>query len=219
MLTIDYINNDIKALTLRHTIADAKNLFSELIFTHIPVVENGVLYGLIAESDLLGYEDLDKTIEEIRYGLQVFFASDDVVWLDLLKIFSLNEANIIPVLNSKNEYLGYFELSDMLHYFSNTPFLQKLGNILIVSKNEVDFSISEIAQIVESNDAKLYGVIISGQDGDHVIVTVKLYSDNINDVIHTFRRYDYHIILGVNEDEYLNDLKQRSDYLQKYLNI
>ena len=42
MLTIDYINNDIKALTLRHTIADAKNLFSELIFTHIPVVENGV---------------------------------------------------------------------------------------------------------------------------------------------------------------------------------
>ena len=219
MLTIDYINNDIKALTLRHTIADAKNLFSELIFTHIPIVENGVFYGLIAESDLLGYEDLDKTIEEIRYGLQVFFTSDDVVWLDLLKLFSLSEANIIPVLNSKNEYLGYFELSDILHYFSHTPFLQELGNVLIVSKNEVDFSISEIAQIVESNDAKLYGVIVSGQEGDHVIVTVKLYSDNINDVIHTFRRYDYHIILGVNEDEYLNDLKQRSDYLQKYLNI
>jgi CBS domain-containing protein len=219
MLTIDYLNNDIKALTLHHTIADAKELFAELIFTHIPIVEKGVFYGLIAESDLFGYEDLDKTIEEICYGLQVFFTLDDVVWLDLLKMFSLNEANIIPVLNSKNEYLGYFELSDILHYFSNTPFLQELGNILIVSKNEVDFSISEIAQIVESNDSKLYGVIVSGKDGENVVITVKLYSDNINDVIHTFRRYDYHIILGVNEDEYINDLKQRSDYLQKYLNI
>ena len=219
MQTIDYLNNEVKALTLQHTIADAKNLFAELIFTHIPIVENGIFYGLIAESDLFGYEYLDKKIEEIRYGLQVFFVSDDIVWLDLLKIFSLNEANIIPVLNSKNEYLGYFELADMLHYFSNTPFLQKLGNILIISKNEVDFSISEVAQIVESNDAKLYGVLVSGNDRDRVIVTVKLFSDNINDVIHTFRRYDYHIILGVNEDEYLNDLKQRSDYLHKYLNI
>lgn len=219
MLTIDYLNNDIKPLTLHHTIADAKELFAELIFTHIPVVEDGIFYGLLSESDLFGYEDLKKTIEEIRYGLQVFFTTDDVVWLDLLKMFSLNEANIIPVLNSKNEYLGYFELADILHYFSNTPFLQELGNVLIVSKNEVDFSISEIAQIIESNDAKLYGVMISGRDKDDVILTIKMYSDNINDVIHTFRRYDYHIILGVNEDEYLHNLKQRSDYLQKYLNI
>jgi len=104
MLTIDYLNNDIKALTLSNTIADAKALFNELIFTHIPVVENGVFYGLIAESDLLGYDDLNKTLQEVRYGLQVFFAQEDVVWLDLLKIFSSNEANIIPVLNKKNTY-------------------------------------------------------------------------------------------------------------------
>ena len=219
MLTIDYLNNDVKALTLSNTIADAKALFNVLIFTHIPVVENGVFYGLIAESDLLGYEDLSKTMQDIRYGLQVFFAQDDVVWLDLLKVFSLNEANIIPVLNKKNEYIGYFELSDILHFLSNTPFLQELGTVLIVSKPASDYSISEIAQIVESNDAKLYGVFVSGRDANHVVLTVKLYSDNINDVIHTFRRYDYTIIIGINEDEYLNDLKQRSDYLQKYLNI
>ena len=219
MLTIDYLNNDVKALTLGNTIADAKALFNDLIFTHIPVVENGVFYGLIAESDLLGYEDLSKTMKDIRYGLQVFFAQDDVVWLDLLKVFSLNEANIIPVLNKKNEYIGYFELSDILHFLSNTPFLQELGTVLIVSKPASDYSISEIAQIVESNDAKLYGVFVSGRDANHVVLTVKLYSDNINDVIHTFRRYDYKIIIGINEDEYLNDLKQRSNYLQKYLNI
>jgi len=91
--------------------------------------------------------------------------------------------------------------------------------VLVVSKNKVNYSISEVAQIVESNDAKLYGVFVSGYKNDHVILTIKLYSDNVNDVIHTFRRYDYNIIIGVNQDEYLNNLKNRSDYLQKYLNI
>ena len=147
MLTIDYLNNDIKALTLSNTIADAKALFNELIFTHIPVVENGVFYGLIAESDLLGYDDLNKTLQEVRYGLQVFFAQEDVVWLDLLKIFSSNEANIIPVLNKKNTYIGYFELSDILHFLSNTPFLQELGNILIVSKHESDILLVKLLKL------------------------------------------------------------------------
>jgi len=219
MLTTEYITNDVKALTLSNTIADAKELFHDSIFTHIPVVEDNEFLGLIAESDLLAYDDTHKKLHEIRFSLASFFAYDDVVWLDLIKIFSLNEANVLPVLNKKNAYLGYYELADILHFLSNTPFLQELGNILIVSKNKLDYSISQIAQIVESNDAKLYGVFVSGNEGENIILTIKLYSDNINDVIHTFRRYDYHIILGVKEDEYLDDLKNRSDYLQKYLSI
>ncbi len=219
MLTTDYLSNDIKALTLSNTIADAKNIFSTLIFTHIPIVENGVFYGLVAESDLLGYDNDEKLISEIRYTLQAFFANDDLTWLDLLEIFSINEANIIPVLNKNNNYIGYYELSDILHFLSKTPFLQELGNVLVVSKNKTDYSISEIAQIVESNDAKLYGVILSGYNNNKAVLTIKLYSNNINDVIHTFRRYDYDIIIGVNNDEYLESLKQRSEYLQKYLNI
>ncbi len=219
MLITDYILNDIKALTLSNTIADAKKLFSELIFTHIPIVENGHLYGLIAESDLLGYEDDYKCINEIRFNLQSFFTYNDVVYLDLIKNFSLSEANILPVLSKNNKYLGYYELSDILHLLSSTPFLLEESNTLIVSKHKSDYSISEIAQIVESNDAKLYGIFVSGIEADQVIVILKIYSDNINDVIHTFRRYDYQIIVGINEDEYLDDLKRRSDYLQKYLNI
>jgi len=220
MLTIEYLSNDVKALSLSNSIADAKNLFQNLIFTHLPIVEEGVFYGLISESDLLGYDENDKKlIKDIRYSLQTFFVTEETFWLDTLEIFSVNQANIIPVLNKKNNYIGYYELADILQFLSNTPFLQEMGNVLVVSKNKVNYSISEVAQIVESNDAKLYGVFVSGYKNDHVILTIKLYSDNVNDVIHTFRRYDYNIIIGVNQDEYLNNLKNRSDYLQKYLNI
>jgi len=219
MLTTQYISQDVRALTLSNTIADAKKLFSELIFTHIPVVENGEFFGLISETDILAFDNTNKTINDIRFSLPSFFVYDETVWLDLIKIFSINDANIIPVLNKNNKYLGYYELSDILHLLSNTPFLQELGNVLVISKHNTAYSISEVSQIVESNSAKLHGVFVSGTENEDVILTVKLYCDNINNVIHTFRRYDYKIILGVKEDEYLDDLKNRSNYLQKYLSI
>ncbi len=41
----------------------------------------------------------------------------------------------------------------------------------------------------------------------------------MNEIIQSFRRYDYEIISEHFEDNYINTLKERSDYLDKYLNI
>ena len=41
----------------------------------------------------------------------------------------------------------------------------------------------------------------------------------INEIIQTFRRYNYEIISEHQEDAYIENLKERSDYLDKYLNI
>lgn len=78
---------------------------------------------------------------------------------------------------------------------------------------------SQIAQIVESNNAKLLGLFISKTEGDSVEITVKTTQSSLNDIIQTFRRYEYEIISEHQEDSYLQNLKDRSDYLDKYLNI
>ena len=41
----------------------------------------------------------------------------------------------------------------------------------------------------------------------------------LSDIIQTFRQYNYEIVSEHQEDIYLNQLKDRSDYLDKYLNI
>lgn len=215
----DYITTDIQALKLTSTIGEAKEIFKELTFTHLPVVDANNLYGLIAERDLLSFDDDAIKLENVQYMLHTFFVFEEDNWIDILKQYATNEANILPVLNTEKKYVGYLELIDILHFFNKTPFLQEQGTVLVISKNKNDYSVSEIAQIIESNDAKLFGVLISKIEGDDVELTIKVMSNNINDVIHTFRRYNYGIVLGIKEDEYLNDLKARSAYLQKYLNI
>ena len=41
----------------------------------------------------------------------------------------------------------------------------------------------------------------------------------MNEITQTFRRYGYVIISENEDDTYLTNLKERSDYLEKYLNI
>jgi len=43
--------------------------------------------------------------------------------------------------------------------------------------------------------------------------------DEINEVIQSFRRYNYKVITEHKDDYFLETLKERSDYLRKYLSI
>ncbi len=219
MQTTDYISKDIKALLPTDKVSKAQQLFKQLTFTHLPIVEDGCFLGLVAETDIQIIEGNEKQLSDFRYLYQPFFTHEKANWLELLKLFALNDTTILPVLNDAKKYIGYYELSDILHLFNNTPFLNESGSILVVSKDIQEYSFREIAQIVESNDTKLLGAFISKTEGDSIEVTIKLSDYDLNATIQTFRRYGYSILTDFQVDEYLNTLKERSDYLQKYLNM
>jgi hypothetical protein len=94
-----------------------------------------------------------------------------------------------------------------------------LGGIIIVEKGVLDFSMSQVVQIVESNQGKVLGIYISEATTDKIQVTIKLALGGLNEIIQTFRRYGFEIVSQHQEDAYIINLKERSDYLDKYLNI
>ena len=69
------------------------------------------------------------------------------MWLDVLEAFAKNSTNIMPVLNEQKQYLGYYELKDIIGLFNETPFFFETGGILVVEKGINDYSFSEISQI------------------------------------------------------------------------
>ncbi len=219
MQTSDYISKDVKALSPNDTIAKAQKLFEHLTFTHLPIVEDKIYLGSISEADVQIIDDSDKKITDFKYLYNTFFSFENTNWFELLKEFAANDTTIIPAINDKKKYVGYYELTDILHVFNNTPFLSEAGAILVVSKPIKDYSFSEISQIVESNNGKLLGAFISSIENEIAEITIKLNDQDLNNTIQSFRRYEYTVITGIHEDEYLNSLKERSDYLQKYLNI
>lgn len=215
----DYILNEIKPLKLKSSVADAIELFDNYPITHFPIIENNKLLGSFAEDDIHTTNENDHELVEHAHLLNSFFADEKATVLELLKIFADNDTNIIPVLNKNKDYIGYYDLRDVLDVFSTSPFMIEESETLIVEKLENDYSMSEISQIIESNSAKLLGCYISEKKNDFVQITLKIVSSDIHEIMHTFRRYEYKIISMHDNDIYLEDLKNRSEYLQKYLEM
>ena len=214
----NYITNDYKAIDSQETIAAAQEFLDELTFSHFPVVEEQIYIGSIASEDIETFNS-DKKIIDYRYTFEKFFVRTNMVWLDVLEVFAQNHTNLVPVLDEENKYVGYYEISDIISFFNETPFIKEPGGIIVVKKAVLDYSLSQITQIVESNNAKLLGLFISEADPVNVQVTLKISLGPMNEIIQTFRRYNYEIISEHHEDNFINTLKERSDYLDKYLNI
>jgi CBS domain-containing protein len=214
----EYINNDFKPFSISETVADIQDFFADSTFSHFPILDNGVYQGCISAVDAETF-DHTKSISDYRFALEGYFVRDTMIWLDVLEVFARNNANLVPILNDSNKYIGYYEITDVIKFLNETPFLKETGGIIIVEKSAIDYSMSQISQIVESNNGKLLGLFVSEANNEKVQVTIKITLGSLNEIIQTFRRYNYEIISEHQEDNYLNSLKERSEYLDKYLNM
>ncbi|WP_299130870.1 CBS domain-containing protein [uncultured Winogradskyella sp.] len=214
----DFVINDISPLSITDKISELQMLFNQLTYSHIPIQNEGIYVGCISETDAHCFDGV-QTINDCKYTIEGFFVRPTTNWLDVLETFAQNDSNIMPVLDVNNTYLGYYELNDIIHLFNETPFFSEPGGILIVEKGIHDYSFSEVSQIVESNNAKLLGAFISKMSNDLAQVTLKISNASLNEVMQTFRRYSYNVVSGQEEDSYIESLKERSQYLDKYLNM
>jgi predicted transcriptional regulator len=219
METNPYILNEYKAFTLETKVSEAKLFFNETLFCHFPIVKNNQLIGLISENDIQGIDQGEKTLNDFQSLFNLFSIQKSINLLEIIKVFASNETNIIPVLNNRNEYTGYYDLIEILHVFNETPFLNNEGIVLLLEKDSSGYSFSEISQIVESNNGEILGIFITESDPSTVKITLKFSSQDVNEILQSFRRYNYNVLSNHKEDFYLEDLKDRTNYLRKYLNI
>jgi predicted transcriptional regulator len=214
----DYINNDYKAINSSDSIESVLDFFEEARFSHFPVVEDGVYIGCISSDETETF-DSSKKVSNYRYALKGFFARTSMFWVDVLEVFSRNNTTVIPVLSDENTYVGYYEITEVIQNFYETPFVKEHGGVIIVEKSILDFTMSQVVQIVESNEGRILGLYVSNTTPDRVQVTIKIVLGGMNEILQTFRRYGYEIISEYKEDVFLNNLKDRSAYLDKYLSI
>ncbi len=219
MDTTPFILKDFNPFTTQTSIADVKSFFKETTYCHFPIVENRKLIGLISETDVQGIDNDKAIIGDFQFLFNFFLVEESNNLLELLKVFASNETNIIPAISDKNDYLGYYDLIDVLHIYNATPFLNDEGAIILLEKEKRDYSFSEVCQIVESNNGTVLGLFISEENSSSVKITLKFGAPDINEILQSLRRYKYKVLSNHKEDFYLEDLKERSIYLQKYLNI
>lgn len=98
---------------------------------------------------------------------------------------------------------------------------QEESCVIQLEMGAYDYSLSEIARIVEENDAKILGLTVDDnpEDPGRIVVTLLLNQPECAAIVKSFERYNYNIV-GVfsSPDENL-DLLDRYSLLMRYMNI
>ena len=220
MLAKNLINNSIISASGADTASTALSLMDDFRVTHIPVVNDAEFLGLISEPDIFECNDFETPLNTLDTCLKNHYVFEYQHIYDILRLASDMKLTLIPVLDTNSKYLGSITLLDIIIHFSGMLSVNNEGGIIVLELSYNDYSLSEISQIIESNNAKVISLFItSWPDSTKIEVTIKLNTTNIEPVVQTFNRYKYFVKASFNEKTDYNDLKDRYDSLMKYLDV
>ena len=206
------------AFQFSDSIGDLVDTCNQYGLSHVPVVEKNIYRGMMRCDDIMDIADKTELLKKHAHLLEKVYLSDKMDWTESLGIMMRNEANVLGVLDLSGKYIGVRLLDDILNLLSEKSFVNNKGYLLVISKLTSDLSISQVAQIIESDGGKILGILVN-ETGQNTQIEVKIQTDDINEIIQTFRRYDYTIISQMEEDLHLQELKEHSDFLRRYLEM
>jgi acetoin utilization protein AcuB len=215
------VTDTIIPLNPTDTGAYAISQMEELRCSHLPIVSGAEFLGVISDHEIVALQDPDQQIGSYRLSSVRAYVTESQHIYEVIKTFSALKLTLLPVVNEKNQYVGAISLSGLVNHLSEMAALHHPGGIIVLEINDKDYSLTEIAQIVESNDAKILSLYITSfPDSTRLEVTIKINRIDIGPVLQTFFRFNYLVKASWSqEDAYTEGLQDRFDALMNYLNI
>jgi acetoin utilization protein AcuB len=221
MLAIDLVSDVIPALRTSDTGARALSWMEIFRISHLPIVDNQEFLGLISDTDIYDLGLMDEPIGNYKLTLFSPFVSANQHIYEVIEIASRLKLTVIPVLDEDKNYKGLIGQSDLLAQMATLAAVSDPGGIIVLEMNQHDYSLSQIAQIIESNNSKVLSLYIKNAgDSTTMEVTIKISSTDMSSIINTFDRYNYHIKATFMDDNNLNSFyENRYEQFMRYLNI
>lgn len=220
MIAIDLITYDIPPLVHTDTGEKALIWMDEFKVSHLPVLKNGNFVGLVSETHILDKMSVSENLDVLFQHLPRPFVFSNAHLFEILSKISEFKISVIPILDEHEQYLGCTSVFELMTSIANTSSMKEKGGILVLEVNEFDYSMAQIGQIVESNDAKiLSSTILSDATSTKLDITLKINQEDLTSIIRTFERYDYVVKASFQNGAGTEDLQWRYDVLMNYLNL
>lgn len=221
MVANDLISMIIPSLKTSDTGQTALNWMEIFRISHLPIVNNLDFLGLISDTDIYDMNQPEEPIGNHSLTLLKPYVTTEQHLFEVIGLASRLKLTVIPVLDEKEHFKGVITTTDLVRYLAGISSMDQQGGIIVLEIIERDYSLSQIAQIVESNNIKVLSMYItSPPDSTKLEVTLKVNTNDLVSVIRTFERYNYDVKTWVTSDESMDRFySERFDLLMKYLNI
>jgi CBS domain-containing protein len=210
---------NVPTLDISAKVEDLMLLLDSHDINDVPILEGSVYVGLISRKVV---ETLDRNLDlvGIRHLFQVVYLEEDYTLFDWLKLNADFSIKFIPIVENSNLiYKTSINIYDISRKFKNTGLIVDFSSILVLRKITEDFKYSEVFQIAEANGAKIFGSYIEQSSEEFTDIVLNINHTGLNELLQSYRRYDYDVISYHEEDKHQETLKANSDYFSKYLTV
>ena len=217
-MTVATILSSLDPLSTDDTVGDALLELAEAHVGHLPVLTpQGALDSLVAEAALRAHPDPNAPLGSLMAGEPVSIGLDTHVF-DAAHLLRQHALGVLPVVSEDGSYAGLVVRQDVFGQLAHMLATEEPGAIVVLDVVRADFSLGQVAQLIEQNGVRILSVSTEDDPGaGRVRVTLKLNVTDTARVRHIMAHYDYNVVAVF--DEAANDLEERAAAFLRYLEV
>ena len=219
MLVKDFITKDIPVLKSFDTVEYGLGLMDDFKLKHLPLIEDGLYRCLVSEKELLSLSGSKSTV-----GEAVLFApsvTESNHLLEALALVARYKLSFLPVILPSGEYVGGITSDGLLNAISDFTNAEAEGSIIMLEVLPLDYSLSDIARLVESNHSHIISMLShTDKVTGRLLISIKIDLEDASPVIRSFERFNYTVLYYFMKKGMVDDLlEQRMRELMYYINM
>lgn len=220
MIVGELIQTQTPILHLSDSTSTALSFFDDYKLVQIPVFGENEFIGLLDEDTVLSSKEC-KNIEHLKPLLTKHKINEEEHLYNALNCFLKNNLCILPVVDINQKYLGCISANDLFKKTCEWLSVDDLGGLVHLEIEQQNYSLAQIAQIIESNGAKIISCVCLPKKDHPTIseVIIKLNLEELSSIIQTFERYEYKVIASYHKNIHQKGLDDRYNSFIRYLNV
>jgi predicted transcriptional regulator len=220
MYAREIVTEGLKPLDLTDSGESAIVRMHEYNVNQLPVTDGEKYIGIINLDEIVALKHLNDPIKNLQLPLKRPYVNENAHLFEVIKAAVEYSVKVVPVLSVDQKYIGLITAESSMKAYASMLSVMDEGGIITLSVPVKDFQLSEIARIVESNNATILSYYSHiNQTTSMVDVTLKLNTTELSAIISAFERYEYEVDDVYNDENYNEDVKDNYDALMRYLDV
>lgn len=220
MIAEEYLTTVLEPLKINDTVAIAYEKLHKVHCEILPLVDDNRLLNYIGYQQLDNRDHNDKLSDLPLYHPVLPSILPQQHIFDALKQLKSLQLPMLAVQNEEGNYIGILKTSEIVSILSKSLSISSAGSIIVLKILPQNYSLSDLARIIEYNDAKILGVFtFEIEDRSELEVHIKLNTSTLKNILATLERYDYSISQYFSREDLIDDIDSRYQNLMKFLDI
>ena len=221
MQAYEYINHLIPTVKNTEAPAMAMRWMEEVRIGMLPVTDGNFFLGFIEYQSDATHDQFQDLINPGSLKFTDCWVYSEKPLYEIIRIASENSVRMVAVLNRDKTFLGIISLEDAISNYVDSLSIETQGGVLILSLQWKDYHLSEIARLIESENAQIISSFFTRDpiDDSSIKLTLKLNKSDLKYVKLTLERFGYKVIDHYQEESGISSEGDRIGNLLRFLDI